>query len=256
MSKNRAKKKPRSRHITFDFGKPTTINAVSYDPKTGLTQMFHDGVPVSPERAVVEQAYERNKGPKVLVWTSVPFDKAFANPNRALEHYSEIYAVDTNTKMISGELVSVSGVVGGVNIPVPGHTAIRYRPIHCVEFRGIEGNPEKVGWVEAIEGISRSPMFSPQKKYALIVDAYLDKLVSFNERSEPMIDGFYLPPEFTLVYASTDTANETLANQMLALADKISTVILSGIEREPPEFPLSEVSGKRYRRLRLWTLRA
>ncbi len=252
MAKNDTKKKPRTRHITLDFGKPTKVDAFSYDPISGQARFFSDGVQLIPEQAFVEQSYERKKGPKVLLRSNLPLDNTHANPNMALEQYSEIYAVDTNTKLIADELVSVCGVVGGIIIPIPEHTAIRYKPIHCMEYRGLEAHPEKVAWVETIEAILRSPSFSKSKKYAVIVDAYLGELAAFNSRSEPLIDGFHLPPEFTLAYASADAQNEGLANQMLSMADKIASTILKSLENSPTDYPLELVIGKPYKSRRLW----
>lgn len=255
MSKKRPKKKPRAQCLTVDFGAPTTIDAVYCHPLTGEVRFLNNGREVKPQSASVERSYDRPKGPKVLVRTNVSHENAYANPNRALEQYNEIYAVDTNTKVIV-EPVSVCAIVGGTNVLVPGHTAIRYRPIHCMEYRGAQASPEKIAWVEVIEGILQSPMYSCAKRYLVIVDAYLGELAAFNDRSRPLLEGFYLPPQFTLAYASADASNESVANLMLSLADKIASTILNGIEKKAPDGPFQQVYGKPYKSRRLWTVRA
>lgn len=251
MAKKRSKKEPRNRYITIDFGKPTKLNAISYSPATDEIRLFNDGDRQIPESAIIEQSYKREKGPKVLVRSNLPNDGITTNPNRALEQYAEIYAIDTNTKIVDGERISVCGVVGGSPIQWPMHTAIRYRPIHCMEYRGIVEHPEKVGWTETIEAIMRSPSFSNSKKYAVVVDAYLGDLAPFNSRSKPLLDGFYLPPAFTLIYASSDSHNESLANQMLSMADKIASGILKLLEKNRCD-PSESISGKPYTSRRLW----
>lgn len=252
MSKKKTPKKPRSKFVQFDFGKEVTINSISYDPTTGEAKLFHDGEQKFPVRAWVEHSYERPKGRKVLARADVSPKSTVSDVNLVLGSYHEIFAADTNTKIIRGNTVSVCGIVGGKAVPGPQGVICQYGPIQCTEYRGVTESAEKIGWVETIQAMCASPTFSTSRLYGLIVDAYLGELESFNDRSQAILGGYYLPNNVSLVYASSDVPNETLANRMLSLADDMANIILSGLEMDTQDWPLELVENKPYSARRYW----
>lgn len=256
MARKKAPKKPRSKYVHFDFGKEVTLNSISYDPATGEAKLFHDGEQKFPVRSWVEHGYERPKGTKVLARAVVSPESAVADVNLVLGRYHELFAVDTNTKEIRGELVSVCGVVGGVAAVSAQGVICHYRPIQCIEYRGVTSSPEKIGWWETIQGICAAPTYLATKRYGVVVDAYLGELEAFNERSQPIVRDFFLPENVSLIYASSDVPNETLANKMLSLADGIASTILNGLAEAPPDSPPEVVQDMPYSARRYWRMRA
>lgn len=256
MANKKSPKKPRSKYVYFDFGKEVNMNSISYDPETGNSKFFHHGKQMFPIRSWVEHGYERQKGTKVLARSVVSPESAVADVNLALGKYHELFAVDTNTKEIRGEMVSVCGVVGGVAIVSANGVICRYRPIQCIEFRGITGSPERIGWWETIQGICAAPTYLSAKRYGLVVDAYLGDHEAINGRSQPIVPDFLLPENISLIYASADVPNETLANKMLSLADGIASTILSGLDNAPPEEAPEVVQDKPYSARRYWKMSA
>jgi hypothetical protein len=253
VAKRKNTQKPRTYTVTLDMGKPVIANAVFFDPNKGFT-LLNNGRALRPQKAIVEQTYERKKRPKVLNRVETHPNILFANPNRILEQFDIIYAVDTNTRVINSTKISVSGVVGGgkSRIVVEKHTVIRYRPIKCLEFHNVSCKEENLGWKEVIKAICRDQNYNDNKRIALIVDSDLGEIDSYNEKSRPIIESFYLPSNFTLVYASTDSGSENIANKMLKLSDSISSVILQGIEQENPKDGLVKIENEPYTHIRVW----
>ena len=236
------------------MGKPVSAKGVFFDPKTGQCALLNNGQVLNPKIATVEQSYDRKKGKKVLNRVVTKPTHLFANPNRVLEQYGTIYAVDTNTRVINSISTSVTGVVGGENSKtiIPGHTSIIFRPITCFEFRNVSCKAENLGWREVIKAIVRDPTYSNRTRIALIVDSDLGMIDSYNRGEVGIIDDFIIPENFSLIYASADSGNENIANKMLKLADNISSVILNGLESDRNEDKLSAVTGEHYTHIRVW----
>jgi hypothetical protein len=238
------------------MGEPKSVDAVSFNPATGALQFHRRGQPVQPLTAITEVRYRRTKGDKVLNQAVLSEAHLVANPNRALEQYSLLFAIDTNTKKVDDLIVSVTCVVLGLplNDRVPGHTVIQFGPRLCVEFRGAAADQERIGWWEIIGAIKRNPTYNDQTRVGLIVDAHLGSLAKINKGEEPVYGDTYLPPNMTMLYASSDTPNETIANKMLAMADKEATVLLNSILSEASVENLTAVAGKPYSHTRQWNL--
>lgn len=152
-------KKARTRSVTIDLGVKRTIDAISFDPKTGQINLYHQGVIVTPVAATAEISYPRAKGPKVLSQAEVPVTMLRANPDGALEEFDRLLAIDTNYRRMGGGTISVTGIILGELVGPPEYASIgvKYAPVHCLEFRGIEKEHERVGWAEAILGFRALP---------------------------------------------------------------------------------------------------
>jgi hypothetical protein len=251
--KRKPQKKPRNHTVTFDMGKPVSVNGFYFDQKSGLVTLLNDGNQLLPESVIVEKSYARqNKANKILNAAPANPLQVFANPNRILEQFDELFAVDTNTRLIKSRRVSVTGIVAGTNEFLPEHTAIRFRPIKCFEFHNVEGKPENLAWKEVIEAIRQAPNYKEQRKRALIVDSDLGAIPAYNNRELPIYQDFLLPAEFTLIYASSDVGSENIANRMLSMADKVSSVILNGLEKDWKDDSLFASSSPFYSHRRTW----
>lgn len=254
MAKNKKGKKPRTYSVTPDMGKPVSANGFFCDPKTGEFKLLNDGQVLNPISATVEQSYERKKGSKILNRVVTKPTHLFANPNRVLEQFDTIYAVDTNTRVINSLSTSVTGIVGGENTKpiILGNTSIMFRPIKCFEFRNVSCKAENLGWREVIKAIVSAATYNERKRIALIVDSDLGMIDSYNRREVPIIDDFIIPKNFSLIYASTDSGNENIANKMLKLADWMSTDILNLLKLNKNEEGLQFIVGEHYSHIRIW----
>lgn len=59
------------------------------------------------------------------------------------------------------------------------------------------------------------------RRIAFVVDSDLGNLEAYCNRSKPLHKDFYLPPNFTLLYASADRSDEW-PNQMIKRCDKLA----------------------------------
>jgi hypothetical protein len=254
MGRKRTKPKPRTTYVTLDMGRPVTANALWFDPKTGECALLHDGKKLNPKRASADTGYQRQMGHKSLNRVQLTPDKLYANVNRILEQFDFIYAIDTNCKTINSATISVTGVVGGVTLKpgIPKHTAVRYSPLKCIELLNPGQKFENLAWKMVIEMIQAAPNFNKNNKIALIVDSDLSNIEFYNSYSKPIYGEFWLPCNFQLVYASTDSGKENIANQMIALADKSANMIFEILTSGNQVHEYEAVKNQPYSHIRIW----
>jgi hypothetical protein len=247
-------KKPRTRTVTVDMGRPVSLDAVRFDPTTGEVEIFHQGERLMPVSSKVELTYPRKKGAKVLGNAVISGPTVVVDTNRALEQFDVFVAVDTNTRVVDSEVVSMACLVVGRHLVgyAPGHTAIGFGTQKCFEFWGAREAQERIAWVEVIEAIHRNPEFSDSIRVGMIVDAYLGALPKINDGEEAVCGEVRLPKNISLLYASTDAPNDGLANEMLSLADMQSRELLNYVIRERTTENLERVRGKPFTHLRVW----
>ncbi|MDE3244274.1 MAG: hypothetical protein KGO52_16335 [Nitrospirota bacterium] len=184
--------------------------------------------------AYVQTTYPRsNKEPKVI--TRVPVTDADIPfiPNRAIESFDRLVAVDTGTRMIRGEQVSVTGVIEGEwnwEAGVAGLArAVRPKAPFCLEFLGVRKNQEQLGWLVALTELMKEPRYKRSESVGLIVDSDLGNHEAYNTRRLPIYLGRYLPPKVTLLYAF-DKGNDNVSNFLLGLADSIAGQVFKKLE--------------------------
>lgn len=246
-------KKPRTSSITMDMGEPVAVNGVRISP-TGSVELLKDGVPLVPVDAYHDVNFDREKGPKIL--NKIPLDpnKLIINLNIALENFDRIFAIDTNTKIVNGESISVACIVLCKLTRDKNNLLIaEFAPVHCLEFRNIQGVAENIAWMKAIQFITANPSYNIDLKFGIIVDSDLGNIPSYNNRFKPIYSDFYLPQNIELIYASTDAGKEYLANKLISLCDKDATKLLEGImQNKVSNENLHEVINEPYTHFRFW----
>jgi len=65
--------------------------------------------------------------------------------------------------------------------------------------------------------------YNPSLLIGIVVDSEQDYIEAYNKRLKPIIDDFYLPENFELMYASADASNDTILNQAITYCDKTAT---------------------------------
>jgi len=228
-------KKPREQIVML--GSPEPLRGVHYDKDRmefmGLTT---DGRLIKPEVTFSQTHYTGQSG-KEKVITRIQ-DKVIPNEGDLLKYLSSsfdlIIAVDTNTKLIAGETVSVTGVVHcvvqatpdpkGYDVDFPWHGAVLFR--NCPN----ELPSEKFGWMTVMQA-NRDPR-NILKRFALVTDHDLGNHSLYNSRKIPIFRDFYLPDIFVLMYGRGDGPNQDLLNYVVRQCDKESTELLKEIEEE------------------------
>lgn len=254
MSRKRTKPKPRTTYVTLDMGMPVKANGLWFDLTTGECALLCNGTKLEPLKVYVDTGYERKKGHKILNKAQLTSQTLHSNVNRLLEQFDFIYAVDTNCKTINLRTISVTGVVGGVNLKpsISGHTAVRYRLLNCIELLNPGPKFENLAWKIVIEMIKAAPNYTENDKIGLIVDSDLSNIEFYNSYSEPIYGEFRLPHNFQLIYASSDSGKENIANKMILMADKAATTIFEILASGHQVHEYEAVENQPYSHIRVW----
>lgn len=245
-------RKERMMSITLDMGKPVPLDAVSVTPHGELT-MYYQGQQVKPVKATLETSYPREKKPKVIHKADIPIEVLKTDIHAAFQRYDRLYVIDTNTRIINGEKISVACILLAKFRPGGDMTLAFFAPVHALEFWGIEQKPENIAWREAILAIQANPEYKDNLKIGILVDSDLGEIPNYNLRLKPIVGDFYLPQYFELIYASADVGKEYFVNKLISDCDKESQKIFNLIETAPSGHPsLEAVPNKEYSHFRLW----
>ena len=227
--------KPRKQIVMV--GSPEPLCGVHYDKdKMEFKGLTIDGRLIDTNVTFSQTHYDGKSG-KEKVITRVQ-DKVIPNQSDLFRYLSTSFdflmAIDTNSKIIDAETISVSSVVHCVvressepnayYADFPWHGAILFR--NCPS----ELHPEKFGWITEIKRINSIPQ-NKQKRFALITDHDLDNHISFNKKHVPIFDNFYLPDNFQLIYGRSDSSNENFLNYLVKQCDKKSADLVNEINK-------------------------
>lgn len=248
-----ATKKERMTMVWVDFGKEQVLSGMSL-PNQGGELIFYDekGQPVRPKHIEVGVGYQRTKGAKVIT-------RAKSNPaviltavNNHLAGYSWVFAVDTNTRTVGPEAISVTAIVLLRDILVTGQRwSAKVVPQAFFEARDAQVPPERLGWRHLIWMIKKSYL---EGQIAIFVDSELEEITGLNRRERELLPGFLLPENVVLLYASSDVGREELiGNKAIAECDREARDLIARIEAgEAPVRQFQEDMPRFCRRYRLW----
>lgn len=206
--------------------------------------------------AYSEITYDRSKGPKVV--SRIPqngIDLLFNHCKSIESNYEIIFAVDTNTWEISGKNISVTGIVQAQKVIVVNENGVAtnaWKSItpFCIELMEVRNKPENLGWFLVIDHINKETKFKRFERVGIIVDSDLGSIKLYNSKEKPIFEKFYLPERFQLIYASSDTGQELLANRMLKYADKASNQCLMALKDGVVPINSKKVINKSYSGIR------
>jgi hypothetical protein len=210
--------------ITFDSTNES-ISFVGADPQSYRTEVY----------------YERESG-KDKVLLSVPATDslpAFEPWEQILGRCSYLFAIDTNTRMLSGRRISFM-----LACMLP--TRIRDLP-KKIELRGLcayalfetaQGvNPETVAWHLFLQRHILPACFPTGEVVGLVVDSELGLLPKINARTEPYYDKHMLPSSTTFIYASSDAATDTIPSKMIRYCDVMGNRLFDDLAPQLERLP-------------------
>ncbi len=252
-------KQPRHHTVEVKFAPDVTPTKVKVGSDRSL-QFEDEGGVITPESGTWHFAYDRKNKPqpKELGRLELDPNELHSDSLLVLRKYDALIAVDTNTKKIRGESVSVGCAVQGTtnydNLPqVTGS----YWPTACFEFRNATLPPERVLWEMILRGVERSESYSGIRSVGVIVDSELDALSKLNAQSESIRGSFHVPAKCELLYASADKGTEWLGYHMIRTCDRIASCALEAIEATADlDSSLIKSKGDAYERYRLWKIAA
>ena len=228
-------KKPRRQVVMV--GSPEPLRVFHYDKdKMELKGLTIDGRLIDTNVTFSQTHYNGHSGKEKII--SRVQDKVIPNQADLFRHLSTSFdlliAIDTNTKIIGSEALSVSAVVHCIvqrtsdpnkyYAGFPWHGAILFR--NCPN----ELHPEKFGWITEIKRINSNPQ-NRTRSFALITDHDLGNHIPYNNKQVPVYGSFYLPDNFRVMYGRGDSSKENLLNHLLQQCDKKSTDLIKEIEK-------------------------
>jgi hypothetical protein len=227
-------KKPREEIVIV--GSPERLRGFHYDKdKMELMGLTLDGRLIKPNITFSQSHYIGQSGKEKAI-TRVQ-EKVIPNEAELMRHLSsfdKIIAVDTNTKIIESETVSVTGVVHCIvqETSDPTIYAVDFPSYDVILFRNCPSElpSEKFGWMTVIRRFNHNPL-NETKRVAIVTDHDLDNHTSYNSKQIPIFRDFYLPDNIKLMYGRGDGSTENLLNDVVKRCDKKSTEVLREIEK-------------------------
>lgn len=230
----KTKPKPREINLIVDINRGDSIDfdfSKLSENKFNL-RVHRQNKTISPRKINYVTLYSRPNGkPKLLSKLEFVEPKKFTfSHEEFIKKFDHIWAIDTNKKLILGNLINVA-------VATEGDTSGtgEYLPTIGIIFGATKGNSELYAWRKFIELISLEVMNCSTKSLMLIVDSDYDKIGRINDREIPIHGEFYLPKEWVLSFATSDSGKESIINKMIALSDKTSTKILNRISEKEIE---------------------
>lgn len=140
-----------------------------------------------------------------------------------VKNFDVVYAADTNTRKIVNGKYNFS--IGCVFKGIINQTHENGGNISCERYATYawiwsgEYKIEQETWVRAIQKIQTEE--SAERRIGFVVDSDLGNLEAYSDRSQALLNDFFLPENFTLIYASADYSDEW-TNQMIKNCDKVA----------------------------------
>lgn len=251
-------RKPYTSSITYNFDTPVDIGRILMSPDLKIQLRGMDGRILEPSSIVSSTQRSRNsdnKKPKLLTSSYSQTDQVAHDPDGIFFKYDDFLFVDTNsrTDMASGKRHSITGLVHAYLSPLAYPSTIRYREIGAYEFVGPRVDAERLGWMTAIDAWLKADHYDPQKKVAVVVDAHHGLLPGINKRTLPVLERFFLPPNFEVIYATADTGMQFGLPYLMRYCDKVASRMFTFILERGHDFcdPVDTNDG-RYETFRNW----
>lgn len=234
MTKKIPTRKKRNEYIYGTTAGNISELTFTIDQLTGAISFGHPMV-----NTYSEVSYDRPKGPKVLSRVPQPGRKLTFDGNKAFEkNFTYRCAVDTNNRKIAEKNISITAVVTIDLIMIPGARKLesfwKFDVPFCFEWTELKVEPEKFGWLAAYERLIKVGLTTHAAKIGMIVDSDLGNIKHYNQRTQPLVGQVFLPPNVTLVYATSDSGKESALNKALSVADSIATQCLDAISKAAP----------------------
>ncbi|MEE9573563.1 MAG: hypothetical protein V3W20_10980 [Candidatus Neomarinimicrobiota bacterium] len=244
--------KARKKHIEIvsaPVGKNFTLPKGQYTcriPASGTPELrSSDGTTIiSFSQIAYRTSYGRNNGKNDKTLNQIMLSKCnldyLANPGsiyRELIKFHSIFAIDTNTISINkNERISVCCFLHGLIKTKEDNSfeCIAHGQVQTHIFKGQDppGSEEKQAIMWLINNLKNAPGYSDILKIAIITDHDLGSHTDYNQQQKPFFNDNYLPNNFQLLYASSDTGKENLLNRLIAICDKEARKTLKKIKRE------------------------
>ena len=237
MSKKKQEEPKYPRRNSIQSSKKITLPRdwtmrISYE-KGQLIIADKDGIPYDTGCHSMVRTYQGETKERVVAKaTNLPFvtDHIGSWP----ENFDFIFAMDTNTYTEKrGDFFCSAAAIYYADIEKINDYA---RNMTCRPFMVIDWyHPwamkiETVTWMEVIKKLQE--IIPCDKKVGIVIDSELGNLEGYNTRTVPVFGTWYLPDNYTFMYATANTSDEW-CNKMIRQCDKAASQRLEDIVRFP-----------------------
>lgn len=197
-----------------------------------------EGKVTRPVFTNVGLTYEGENGKqRLLTMSSSPQRPPMLDFHQFLSTFTDVFVIDTSyddtvKKDDDKDQVCATCVLHFSLEEAPDTWVLETDPLlRGMEFwnpRSSDGSrcdPEKFAWRRLIQMIQESENYRDSSSYALIVDPHVQEIPEYNLGHLPLIDDFYLPKNFELVYTKAKGASDTLLNKFFVGVDKQSRAL-------------------------------
>lgn len=146
-----------------------------------------------------------------------------------LQKFDCLIAIDTNSNRKQSPNVHIGAAAQIFSVIDDNKLETEAEIIKTFTLIGDYDKPENHNWKELITYIISHKNHNSKTKIGLIVDSDLGEIPEYNSREKPIIDNYFLPDNFELIYASADSSNDEITNQAIAFCDKIASEVLKGM---------------------------
>ncbi len=248
-------KRSRYRELRLRFNPDAMPTHFTFGGDGTLTFKTDDGI-VTPISADWTFGFDRSTKRKVLGRVPLIPGSLNSNDGMVLKQFDQLLAVDTNTRTIRSETVSV-GCVVEVRADYSAIPEVRYSvsPAACVEIRSPKHPPERILWEYVLRGVEMSNDYPSISSLGLLVDSELDALPALNKREESILRDFFVPLKCSLLYASADKGTEWLGYHLIRTCDRVASAALDAIAADPSlDSALKIARCQLFERYRSWDI--
>lgn len=237
MSKKKRKKLTYPRNNKIQSSKQIILPRdwymrISYD-KGQFIIADKDGIPYDTGTQSMVRTYQGEKKEHIVAKaTDLNFvtDQVGSWP----ENFDFIFAMDTNThpEKCGDFYCSAAAIYYGEIEKINDYA----RNMICTPYMLIDWyHPwkmkiETVTWMEAIKKLQE--IIPSDKKVGIVIDSELGNLEGYNNRTIPIFGQWYLPENYTFMYATADASDEW-CNKMIKQCDKTASQRLKEIIASP-----------------------
>lgn len=224
--KKRTKNKTYPRRTETRFKQPILVpdtrGLVVHIDGWGVTLKDKYGVPYPQSSFDSAMTYTGEHKTRVVT-QAIGLEKGETCVGAWMKNFDVVYAADTNTKPIHGgkHQFSIGCVFKGIITQTHDNGGTLSPEPYAIYGWVWSGEPkiEQQTWIKAIQKIQAEE--PENRRIAFVVDSDRGNLEAYCNRSKPLLKDFYLPSNFTLIYASADRSDEW-PNQMIKRCDKLA----------------------------------
>jgi hypothetical protein len=220
------------RHPTLLIGHAKKFQGVTIDSEGQVWVQIESGIIQKADAVLSHTGYTKKDGKEKLL-TSIPNKVALDIPLYLGTQYDRFYAIDTNTRQIKSDRISVATIYECYTRKINQQQLdLFYRNAGNLIFKNApKGLEEKFSWKHSIDLLCSSKNYKTEMRIGIITDHDADNHSTFNSGTSPIIGRFYLPKNFTLLYARSDAGTENIMNWLLGKCEKNAKAILDALHK-------------------------